>query len=149
MGQAARPRTPQASELRHRWTEPRVRATRTLYREGKQAWLAVGEFEADGFGQLRAAPVHAGGVEHWADEFELAIDHHLRGSVSYWTQARLEAELRRFAAGCDVFPTYAEFRRTGHGGLLTGLRRHGGLDVWAARMGLARRARCSGRASVA
>jgi hypothetical protein len=53
--------------------------------------------------------------------------------------------VRRFAAGREVFPTVREFRRAGQTGLLGALRRHGGVELWAARVGLPRRERYSGR----
>jgi hypothetical protein len=48
-----------------------------------------------------------------------------------------------------VFPTVRESRRAGQTALLTALCRHGGIVLWAARLGLPRRERYSGRVSAA
>ena len=73
------------------------------------------------------------------------MPHHLRGKQTSWTDDRIEAELRRFAAGHEVFPTQREFARAGRAALQGALRRHGGVELWAARLRLPRRERYSGR----
>jgi hypothetical protein len=58
---------------------------------------------------------------------------------------RIEGELRRFTGGPAVFPTQREFRVSGQSALLGAMRRHGGVDLWAAKIGLPRLARYSGK----
>jgi hypothetical protein len=58
---------------------------------------------ADGFGQLRDAITRSGGIDRWLAEFDLPEPHHCRGTRTWWTDERIEAELRRFAAGQEVF----------------------------------------------
>ena len=84
----------------------------------KRAWPTPAEFRADGLGQLRAAITAHGGIDRWAHEFGLPPPHRLRGSRTWWTEERIEAELRRFAAGREVFPAAREFRRAGQAQLL-------------------------------
>jgi hypothetical protein len=133
--------------LKRTWTEERIRATLHLYLKGKKAWPTRQEFRADGFGQLRLAITRSGGIDRWAAEFSLP-SRRLRGQGVWWTDERIEAELQRFAAGHEVFPSRREFQRAGETPLLGALDRHGGADLWARRVGLLRRERCSGRLSV-
>jgi DNA invertase Pin-like site-specific DNA recombinase len=135
--------------LKRQWTRERIRATLDLYLKDKAAWPTPEEFRADGFGQLRDAITRDGGIDTWLAEFGLPAPHHLRGPRVWWTDERLEAELRNFAAGREVFPTVREFRRAGRTGLLGALRRHGGGELWASRLGLPRRERYSGRIAAA
>jgi len=107
-----------------------------------------GEFGTDGFGQLREAIVHAGSIERWADEFA-SRSRGICAAASARTDARLESELRRFAAGRELFPTCTEFGDASQVGLLGALRRHGGVELWAARLEMPRRQRYSGRVAVA
>jgi hypothetical protein len=65
---------------------------------------------------------------------------------AHWTQASFSRVVSSLAG--EVFPTCAEFRHAGQGGLLTALRRQGGLELWAARLGLPRRERYSGRVAL-
>jgi hypothetical protein len=131
--------------IKRQWTEARIRATLELYLKGRAAWPTPEAFRADGFGQLRDAITRAGGIDPWLVEFGLPAPHHLRGPRAWWTDERIEAELRRFAAGRELFPTVREFRRAGQTGLLGAVRRHGGAELWAARLGLPRREQHSGR----
>jgi hypothetical protein len=63
------------------------------------------------------------------------------GPPRHWTEERLEAELRRFVAGRDYWPTYQEFVDAGRVDLRTAVSRAGGHELWASRLGwsLARR----------
>jgi hypothetical protein len=97
---------------------------------------------------VRDAITCSGGIDRWLVEFGLPDPHHLRGQRTWWTDERIEAELRRFAAGRAVFPAVREFRQAGETALLVALRRHGGTEQWAARLGLPRRERYSGRVPV-
>jgi hypothetical protein len=136
-------------KIRRRWTDERIRATLNLYLRQKSGWPTPEEFRADGFGQLRDAITRSGGIDRWLAEFGLPEPHHCRGTRTWWTDERIEAELRRFAAGHEVFPTRREFRHAGETALLGALHRHGGIVLWAARLGLPRRERYSGRISAA
>jgi hypothetical protein len=91
--------------LRRQWTRERIRATLKLYLKDKAAWPTPEEFRADGFGQLRDAITRAGGIDPWLAEFGLSAPHHLRGPRVWWTDERIEGELRSFAAGRELFPT--------------------------------------------
>jgi hypothetical protein len=142
-------RAPRDPAIKRRWGEERIRGTLKLYLQDKSAWPSPEEFRSDGFGQLRAAITRDGGIDRWLAEFGMPAPHHLRGKRTWWTEERIEGELRRFAAGHEAFPTQREFRRAGQTALLGALRRHGGIALWATRLGLPRRERYSGRVNAA
>ncbi len=119
---------PHEPAIKRRWTEERIRATLTLYLTDKQVWPTPAQFRADGFGQLRDAITRCDGIGAWLTEFGLPAPHRHRGKRTWWTDERREAELRRLAAGHDVFPTVREFRLAGQVGLLGAMRRHGGIE---------------------
>jgi Fic family protein len=60
------------------------------------------------------------------------------GRPRSWTDERIEAELRKFCAGRTYWPTIKEFRAAGQARLYDAVARHGGADVWAAKLGLRR-----------
>ena len=138
----------QGRSPKRNWTDERIRATLVLYLSGASEWPSPERFRADGFGQLRQAITRAGGVDRWAAEIGLPPPHRLRGKRVWWTEARIEAELRRFVAGHTVFPTQREFQAAGQGPLLSALRRHGGPNLWASKLEMPRRERYSGRVAM-
>ncbi len=136
---------PRPAVLRRPWTDERIRATLSLYLSDRVRFPTPAEFRADGLAHPRDAITAQGGVDRWAHEFGLPPPHRLRGAQTWWTDERIDAELRRFTEGRAVFPTQREFRHANRGALLAALRRHGGMAPWAARLGLPRRQRYSGR----
>jgi hypothetical protein len=53
-----------------------------------------------------------------------------------WTDQRIKAELAKFVEGKDSFPTKRQFHRAGQERLWRAIREHGGVQLWAPRVGL-------------
>jgi hypothetical protein len=53
-----------------------------------------------------------------------------------WTEERIREELGRFCAGRERWPTAAEFSAAGQASLYLAASRHGGVERWAAELGL-------------
>jgi hypothetical protein len=124
-------------------TDERIRATLNLYVNDRVRFPTPEQFREDGLGQLREVIREHGGIDRWAHEFGLPPPHRLRGAKTWWTDERIDAELRPFTAGREVFPARREFRGAGQGALLGAMCRHGGVATWADRLGLPRRERHS------
>ncbi len=122
-----------------RWTDARVREQLNVFLAGRSVWPSRKEFEAAGRKTLRDAVGRTGGIERWGAEFDLPVPDLRRGSRRVWDDARIEAELRRFLADRDDWPTKAEFERAGLDSLRSAIYRHGGgTRRWARRLGVRR-----------
>jgi hypothetical protein len=122
------------------WTEERVREELRVFLAGCAVWPSRKAFEAAGRKALRDAVNRTGGPERWAVELGLTIPHLRHGPQRMWTDARIEAQLRRFLVRRSDWPTKAEFERAGLASLLGAIYRHGGgPDGWARRLGVRRR----------
>jgi hypothetical protein len=55
---------------------------------------------------------------------------------SIWNEERIERDLRGFLADRDMWPTYHEFQCAGLRPLRDAVTRHGGVEVWARRLGI-------------
>jgi DNA-binding transcriptional ArsR family regulator len=55
-----------------------------------------------------------------------------------WTNDRIRAELERFCAGREMWPSAVEFKRSGRTDLYVAASRYGGIRFWAAELGLPR-----------
>ncbi len=58
------------------------------------------------------------------------------GRPRKWTDERIHAELEAFCAEIGRWPRAVEFRDAGHGDLYLAASRYGGIDHWAAELGL-------------
>jgi hypothetical protein len=119
-----------------RWTEDRVRAELAEFVGGRDAWPARREFEVAGRKPLRDAVTRLGGIERWADEFDLAIPGLRAGSRRRWDEKRIETAVRPLVEHLGRWPTRAEFEEAGIGGALTAMYSHaeyGGIDAWRQR----------------
>jgi hypothetical protein len=58
-----------------------------------------------------------------------------------WTNERIRAELERFCADRDTWPSAAEFKVGGHSDLYVAASRYGGVGFWAEELGYSRPAR--------
>jgi hypothetical protein len=121
------------------WTAQRVRSELGRFLNGHRTFPTAGEFEAAGYGGLWRAVRRTGGGDRWALEFGVAPPNRRPRSRRVWTDARIEAQLRRFLAGRDVWPRVSEFNDAGLASLFTAVYTYGGVEHWAARMGLGRR----------
>src|SRR5436853_53907 len=109
------------------WTERHVRRELEAFLAGRDEWPRAVDFADAGKSVLRRAVARYGGPRRRA------------GSRRAWTDARIEAQLRRFLAGRDVWPPVGEFNDAGLAPLFTAVYTYGGVERWAARMGVARR----------
>ena len=121
------------------WNQQRVRRELASFLNGHATFPTAGEFEAAGRGALWRAVKRTGGSDRWAPEFGVAPPSHRPGSRRFWTDARIETQLRRFLAGRDVWPRVSEFNDAGLASLFTAAYTYGGIAHWAARMGVRRR----------
>jgi Fic family protein len=61
-----------------------------------------------------------------------------RGRRREWSDERIETELRQLVGEGGRWPTMRDFRRANKMGLYQAIRRHGGKELWAKRVGLSR-----------
>lgn len=61
------------------------------------------------------------------------------GRNRYWTDERIESELRLITGALGSFPTASELRGLGLNDLCCGVTKAGGLIAWAERLGIARK----------
>jgi hypothetical protein len=126
------------------WSEERVETELARFLGDRSAWPGAGEFERAGERALWQAIGRFGGPERWAFRFGLRPSSRRAGSRRTWTDARIEQRLRRFVAGRGDWPRVAEFEAAGLGSLFTAIYQYGGVEHWAARVGLASRPRRGG-----
>jgi hypothetical protein len=123
------------------WPEQRVRSELREFLGDALTWPSAGEFERAGRAALWRAVRRSGGAERWALEFGLRPTTRRDGSRRTWTDKRIERELRRFLVGRHEWPKASDFEKAGLASLFTALCTYGGVEAWARRMGLPRRAR--------
>jgi hypothetical protein len=123
----------EGATTRRRWTKERIRTTLSAYLEGKAVWPSRRQFVEDGFGAVRWAVNRHGGVDRWAAEFGLPRVNRYEGRRRYWTDERIERELRAFVSASGGWPPRREFTRTGNGALLRAIDRSGGRARWQQR----------------
>ena len=121
------------------WTEERVREELTEFVNGHRTFPTAREFDRAGRAALWNAIRRTGGPERWSFELGLRRSNRRAGCRRAWTDARIEAQLRRFLAGRDVWPSVGEFNEVGLAPLFTAVYTYGGVDYWAARMDVTRR----------
>jgi DNA invertase Pin-like site-specific DNA recombinase len=115
-----------------RWTEAAIVGALGPVLEGREQWPATEEFTEAGLAPLYHAIRTHRGVAHWAQRFGLLYK-------DLWPEQRIEAKLREFTKGREVFPGRDEFREAGEGTLYNAMHRRQGSRYWAARLGLAPR----------
>lgn len=121
-----------------RWNSERLRAALAPFLRRYDYWPSQGEFEAAGLSALRKAVHSHGGAKHWAAEFGLPLRDHRQGPVPYWTEQRVEAELRELCAGATSYPTPSDFRKADRWRLYAAIDKRWGHSHWAERLGLPR-----------
>jgi len=143
LDQATSPRLPGPvpGRLGAGWDDDRIRAELRTLLAGRTQWPTAGQFRAAGRDALWRAIKRSGGSDRWCLEFGVRRQHRRAGSHRVWTAARIETELRRLLAGLDRWPPPRVFREAGKASLYTAAYHYGGIDYWAARIGLERRSR--------
>jgi hypothetical protein len=84
---------------------------------------------------MRRALVRFGGMERWADGFDLPVGT-FRGPHPAWTEERIEASVRALIGDRVEWPRRREFNAAGLGGCYAAISRTGG------RFGVGRPSRC-------
>lgn len=131
------------AKVRHRygvprWNRERLRAALTPFLRRLDHWPLQSEFDAAGPSALRKAVHCHGGASYWAAEFDLPRRDRRQGAAPYWTEERVEAELRQLAARSSTYPTPTTFAAAGLRGLYTVIDKRWGHNYWAQRLGLTR-----------
>jgi hypothetical protein len=121
-----------------RWNEERLRAALTAFLRGRETWPLCADFSAAGLDAVRRAVDSHGGVARWASEFALERNDHRRGAHRYWTEKRVETELRALAATRSTYPTPTQFREADRWNLYVTIGKRWGHYYWAERLGLPR-----------
>jgi hypothetical protein len=96
----------------------------------------MGEFRRCGKEGLRRAVTRFGGMERWADEFELPIGN-FRGPHRTWTEQRIEAAVCELIGDRGEWPRRREFNAAGLAGCYAAIWRTGGVAAWTPRLGVA------------
>jgi hypothetical protein len=76
------------------WTEERIRQELGEFLAHRDTWPKMGEFRRCGKERLRRAVTRFGGMERWANEFDLPIGN-FRGPHLAWTEDLIEAACAR------------------------------------------------------
>lgn len=125
------------------WTDERIERVLRELCAGARVFPSRGEFAAAGRHGLYSTLERRGELNAWAARIGLkrrAPPAALASQATrvLWTDDRVERTLREVCAGRERFPSNRELIQAGLGGLYARLHRRGELDVWAARLGLAR-----------
>jgi hypothetical protein len=121
-----------------KWTDDLVRSELTAFVAGQTTWPRQWEFLAAGRADLVGAMAKTGGARRWARE--LGFGDIPAGRKRYWTDARIEAELRAILAGRD-WPGIRGLKELSprlHAVLFKDPR---GVNYWVERLGLTPRRR--------
>jgi hypothetical protein len=106
----------------------------------REDWPTKGEFRRAGLDSLlNAIYRHGGGTAHWADRLGLRRrpdDGHGPPHGRYWTDERIEAELRAFTDGARSWPGSRAFQRAGQSKLYRAASLYGGISYWRRRLAL-------------
>jgi DNA invertase Pin-like site-specific DNA recombinase len=125
------------------WNDERLRDALRPFVRRFDYWPTGGDFKAAGLIALYKALHSHGGVIRWAGEFNLPRRTFNQGPTPYWTEARVEAELRKVTRGADHYPMEREAKAQGWSGLYAVIGKKWGHNYWAQRFRLPRvRNRC-------
>ena len=122
------------------WSDDRIEAELRRFLADRTDWPTTAEFERAGLDSLRSAIYRdGGGTAHGAYRLGLQRRPDHRRSPPrgrYWTDERIEFELRDFTAGKDTWPGWLAFERAGRGRLYRAASVHGGIPRWRRRLAL-------------
>jgi hypothetical protein len=120
-----------------RWTKGRIRAKLAAFLADRPDWPPSEEFTRSGNGPVYAQVVRTGGPERWALLMGVRQPNRKQG-IRAWDRDLAERTLRGFVRHRRSFPTRREFAGSGFRGLYNWLQKHGGMNYWAAEIGLPR-----------
>jgi hypothetical protein len=123
-----------------RWGPRRIESELRSWREDANEWPTYVEFLVAGRAHLHHQVLAYGGICFWASRLSWTG----APRTTRWTTETIEDGLRPILAGREVWPSAADFRRVGLGGLRRAVIRHGGIQRWADKSGVRTR---SGTAS--
>jgi DNA invertase Pin-like site-specific DNA recombinase len=117
------------------WPDERIRRDLREFLAGRTVWPGQQEFRAAGKRRLREAVTASGGPERWAAEFGLTLTQ-WQHAERFWSDDRVERELRELTAGRRDWPSRREFIDAGKLQLYACVQRRGERMRWANRLGL-------------
>jgi hypothetical protein len=120
-----------------RWSRGRIKRELREFLDGRNTWPSPNTFCRDGRGPLLARVMRTGGPGPWSRRLGVRPPQG-RTAVYAWNGDDARAAICELARGRKTFPSRREFFRLGHGSLFGWMRGHGGLDYWAAEVGLPR-----------
>src|ERR1039458_2565182 len=115
--------------------------------EGRETFPDASDFRKAGLSELYEILVRDDACEQWASliglqwvppERDRTVSSVHSRQRTPWSQERIEEELDRFCEGREIYPTPAEFRAAGLSTVYSEIRRSGGHDKQAERLGLLR-----------
>jgi hypothetical protein len=132
------PRRDERLGLRRVWTEERIEAELRSLLAGSDEWPSTRIFQEAGKETLLAAVYARGGPKRWCRRLRISRPRRqARRRERFWTEERILAELRGFCAGRATWPLFREFESSGMGPLYRAASKHGGVERWKRRLGLA------------
>lgn len=137
-----------------RWTDERIRATLSSFLDDRTTWPTNREFDEAGLRAFREALRHYGGPRRWSAEMGVAWTPTARSPSGpppkryvrkppgskpdhrHWTDETITEELKRFLGGRSIWPRYVDFAQAERVGLYHAVKRYGGAQMWAERLGV-------------
>jgi DNA invertase Pin-like site-specific DNA recombinase len=117
------------------WPDSRIRRDLEEFLADRTQWPGHEEFRAAGKRRLREAVTASGGPERWAGEVGVSLSQ-WQHSDRFWTDARIERELRELTIGRHDWPSRPEFIAAGKARLYACIQRRGERMRWANLLGL-------------
>lgn len=130
-----------------RWNERTIAVELRAFLAGRSEWPRHAEFVETGHKGLYQAVLSHGGTHMWARRMGVTWVKRHGGSPPYWTEERIRERLAGLLDGRIEWPPAAEFATEGEVGLLSAVRRRGGIERWANEFGLLYRRRGGGGGS--
>jgi hypothetical protein len=118
------------------WTDQRIADELALFLKLRADWPRYTEFIAEDRRRLYQAVLNHGGTQLWAQRMGVKRIKRNVGSPPFWTEQCVREHLTEMLHGHSVWPPAAEFAAAGERGLLAAVRRLGGIERWAAEVGL-------------
>jgi hypothetical protein len=117
------------------WSLAKLDRELRAFLAGGDRWPSFAEFQAGGQALLWEQVQRQGGSLRWAGRCSIPFVAADRAG-GMWTDELVRARLGPFLAGRDEWPTYREFRASGHAQLRLGIAATGGPVRWAKEMGV-------------